>query len=333
MTSAANNGIIRSDACDICRLCGASGSIIYHDLPDRLFGSLGAWNLKRCNNSSCGLVWLDPMPLEEDIHKAYQHYYTHDLAASTVNHAPVWKRSINFLMGKIYSSLIGMTPLQRERSAIDRMYLEDLVPGRLLELGCGDGSRLAKFSALGWTVEGQEVDPRSAANVSSKQRIKVHLGSLETLGLPEKSYDAIVMNHVIEHIHDPLKLLVECCRLLKPGGVCVASTPNMNGLGHQFFKSFWIGLDPPRHLLLFSKINLQRLGEHAGFGKCEVWTTAANAYGWALGSLQIRLNKTYLGRELNLTLKLFAASFQFLARTVYAFRKDSGDECIIRLTK
>ena len=49
-----------------CSACGAEGLLLYDGLEDRLFGAPGAWTMKRCPAQSCGLLWLDPAPLEEE---------------------------------------------------------------------------------------------------------------------------------------------------------------------------------------------------------------------------------------------------------------------------
>ena len=41
-------------------------------MPDRLYGVIGQWNLRKCNKEDCGVIWLDPMPLESELYKAYQ---------------------------------------------------------------------------------------------------------------------------------------------------------------------------------------------------------------------------------------------------------------------
>src|SRR5690348_6884927 len=69
---------IRSRSCPNCYLCKASGKLLYEGLTDRLFDAPGSWSLKLCPNPSCGLIWLDPMPIESDIAKAYERYYTHE---------------------------------------------------------------------------------------------------------------------------------------------------------------------------------------------------------------------------------------------------------------
>ena len=51
---------------------------LYQNLRDRLFSAPGQWNLVRCAEKSCGIIWLDPMPLEGDIGEAYRDYLTHE---------------------------------------------------------------------------------------------------------------------------------------------------------------------------------------------------------------------------------------------------------------
>src|SRR5690242_5713387 len=74
------NDTIRSRECPDCYVCGSPGQRLYSDLQDRLFSAPGKWNLSQCTNAECGTVWLNPMPLEEDIIRAYQDYYTHTAA-------------------------------------------------------------------------------------------------------------------------------------------------------------------------------------------------------------------------------------------------------------
>jgi hypothetical protein len=73
-----NNDGIHTIPCPDCKICGSPGVSTYQGLQDRLFSTSGFWNLKKCSNAECGIMWLDPMPLESDIHKAYTSYYTHD---------------------------------------------------------------------------------------------------------------------------------------------------------------------------------------------------------------------------------------------------------------
>jgi SAM-dependent methyltransferase len=83
-------------------------------------------------------------------------------------------------------------------------------------------------------------------------------------------YDVITMSHVIEHVPEPLQLLSECHRILKPGGRLVALTPNTQSTAHRKFRKNWFYLEPPRHLQLFNAVGLGRLARNAGFVSTEM---------------------------------------------------------------
>src|SRR5689334_15196819 len=78
------NGEIRVRPQPECYVCRTPGQRQYSGLQDRINHAPGVWNISRCPNPDCGLLWLDPMPLEEDIGKAYITYFTHGSAQPVV---------------------------------------------------------------------------------------------------------------------------------------------------------------------------------------------------------------------------------------------------------
>jgi 2-polyprenyl-3-methyl-5-hydroxy-6-metoxy-1,4-benzoquinol methylase len=320
---------IRSIPCPSCKVCGFPGEMAYRELSDRLFSAPGLWNLTQCPNKECGLMWLDPMPLEEDIHEAYQTYYTHGENAQkeSQNIKPITK-----VLSYLFQLFLRLTPITKERIALDRMFLVNIKPGKLLEIGCGDGARLGRLSALGWSVEGQEVDPVSAA-IAAKRGLEIHLGPLEKLSLPAESYDAIVMNHVIEHVHEPVKLLSECRRLLKAKGTLVSVTPNIRSYGHRIFKANWRGLEPPRHVMLHCQESLRLVAQQAGFENPAMWTTVANANHLTKASLQLICGTKNPKLSIKALYYFVPTLFLLWARIIQIFDKDSGEECVLILRR
>ena len=156
-------------------------------------------------------------------------------------------------------------------------WLEAREGGRLLDVGCGNGVFLDVMRQLGWEVTG--VDPDGAAVTVARQKLglQVFEGSLEEAGLPGGHFDAITMNHVIEHVPDPIGTLRECHRVLRPGGRLVVATPNISSLGRRLFDDAWVLWDPPRHLHLFSQSALRACAELAGLEISELRTTARGA--------------------------------------------------------
>ena len=69
---------------------------------------------------------------------------------------------------------------------------------------------------------------------------------------------------MIEHVPDPIATLKECARLLKKGGKLVLATPNQESMSHRTFGKDWRGLEPPRHLHIFSPSSLNRALNQAG---------------------------------------------------------------------
>jgi SAM-dependent methyltransferase len=118
--------------------------------------------------------------------------------------------------------------------------------------------------SLGWEGCGVEPDPKSAAQ-AREAGLDVREGLLRQQAFPEVHFDAITMNHVIEHLHDPMDTLRHCWKLLKPGGHITVITPNFGSRGHELFGPDWVALDPPRHLVLFTDNSLRRVLESCGF--------------------------------------------------------------------
>lgn len=300
--------VIHTEDVPECPLCGEiNRKVLYTGLRDRLFGAPGEWTFKEC--CGCGLVYLDPRPTPEDIGKAYTTYYTHSASMSPKGNSLIHRfyRAIKAgYLGKRWGYEHCLKPWQMtlglllylhpgRRSQLDStvMYLKAIPSGRLLDVGCGSGEFLERMRDLGWYAEGLDTD-EVAVRRARERGLQVRLGTLEQQSYPEASFDAITSNHVIEHVHDFRTLLREFRRLLKPSGRAVVVTPNIGSLGHKYFKTDWRGLEPPRHLQIFSHFTLRRLAEEAGFQSISIWTTMQNAHSMYVASRSIEHSGTYV---------------------------------------
>lgn len=305
INESASNTAIRTEHKPDCMICGRRGDVLYSNLHDRLFGAPGEWTLKKCPNTGCGLVWLDPAPCKEELWKAYATYYTHQDNITQMGNAI--KSGYRFVRDCYLSLAYGYFARQIQsrfkwlgiilyffpgrRADVDFsvMYLPASPQGRLLEIGCGNGQMLNFMGLLGWQVEGIDFDPAAVTNAQGKG-LKVALGSLEEQGYQNASFDAILMSHVIEHVADPTSLLAECNRILKPGGVLSMVTPNMESIGCWLYGCSWLHLDPPRHIILYNCTTLQAVTLHAGFAEITTRTTIRDAHTlfWASHSIKRR---------------------------------------------
>lgn len=143
---------------------------------------------------------------------------------------------------------------------------------RLLDIGSGNGDFVLLANSLGYRAEGLEIDP-SARDFALKRGLVVHQGGLPDSGLPSSSVDVITMNHVLEHLHDPVASLKEAFRLLLPGGKLWVQVPNLDGASNKFWGEDSRLLEPPRHLIMFNVGNLKRLFLRAGFKNVEQLST------------------------------------------------------------
>ena len=320
-----NTNEIRSAPCPTCILCGSEGEIMYEGLRDRLFGASGSWNCKKCPDAQCGLLWLDPMPLPEDIGKAYAQYYTH--APLPTDRTSLFKRFVQLTERRWLSTKYGypedpadlsssllkkshyLFPFYSPPAIAGVRFLPFVRNGRLLDVGCGSGGWLAIMKNLGWAVEGVDFDPK-AVKAAAEINIKVQIGSVEDQKYPPASFDAITLSHVIEHVPDPIGTIMECARLLKPGGRLMLYTPNASSRCHYYFKRDWRGLEPPRHLHIFSFTSMQKLFDRAGFKQMSIRPhigTSVTYESWLLrrsGGRTIDLNRQAFSTRL--FLRLFA---------------------------
>jgi SAM-dependent methyltransferase len=233
-------------------------------------------------------MWLDPAPIAEDIHLAYQSYFTH----GAQDGKPSLSTRIRSFCYASYQFLqqipAAMSGLGAARQKMQQMFLYDLKPGKLLDVGCGDGKFLNLMRGLGWAVDGVDFDSKAIINAKEKYGLNLHCGALEGVNFPKESFDAVTMSHVIEHLPDPLLLLQEVRRILKPGGRLVVTTPNSDGYGHQKFAAYWFGIDPPRHMKIYSPRTLRICAEKLGFREIRTITVATNADIFLGGSFSIR---------------------------------------------
>jgi hypothetical protein len=94
------------------------------------------------------------------------------------------------------------------------------------------------------------------------------------------------MNHVIEHVGQPLPLLETLCDLLVPGGVVVGQTPNCDCPEARLLGDLWPQWHVPRHLVVFSDTTLRAHAARAGFEVVSVRGAASSATQWSGGLLK-----------------------------------------------
>jgi SAM-dependent methyltransferase len=93
-------------------------------------------------------------------------------------------------------------------------------------VGCGDGSFLLAARERGWRVTGTEVSRWAARMLLKAHDLPVLEGDLLEIDLPEGTYDAVTLWHVLEHTERPLQTLRRARALLREDGILIAAVPN-----------------------------------------------------------------------------------------------------------
>ena len=167
--------------------------------------------------------------------------------------------------------------LKRLRSLVDSNRIT------LLDYGCGNGAFLkesAKQMPTG-NFYGYEINSQNEKQVLFDGRVVLLKGSFEFLLQALPLCDLITMNHVIEHLPDPWKVLSALQTKLNRSGILEGQTPATDSLEQKIFKKGWSGFHAPRHTVIFSRKGLQKILEHAGFAQSQI-TPAFNPAGIAI---------------------------------------------------
>jgi 2-polyprenyl-3-methyl-5-hydroxy-6-metoxy-1,4-benzoquinol methylase len=146
---------------------------------------------------------------------------------------------------------------------------------RVLELGPATGYMTHAFGERGCAVVGIELDPAMAAKAEAFTE-RMIVGNIDELDLDgelgDERFDAIVAADVLEHLRDPLKVLLDLKKFLKPDGAFVISFPNVAhgsvrlALLSGRFDYQDIGLLDATHLRFFTRESFEELLDEAELG-------------------------------------------------------------------
>jgi SAM-dependent methyltransferase len=191
-----------------------------------------------------------------------------------------------------------------------RLFLARARPGRLFDIGCGEGAFLAEASARGFEVAGIDLDAGMVEVARSRGLRDVSCGllmgedgalspALERGG----RFDWITAFEVLEHQADVLGFLRAAARMLAPGGRLCGSVPNRDRLFAARKRRDTDGDWPPHHFFWFSQRSLATTLARGGFPVAEVmpvpepdlWGHAASFEAAVFGPLRRRARLTRPG--------------------------------------
>jgi len=240
--------------------CNACGADSFKELSE-----VDGWHIGQCSN--CSLIYVNPVP-----------YFEPDAAFS--------EKSLEFqYTGYMYENLAAVldfevSQLQRQFQRVAAL-MGNGAPaggGRYLDIGCGSGVSVRAAADLGWEAVGTDLDPELIRLGKEELGVDLRCGHLLDLDLGERQFEFIRLRDVIEHLPNPLEVLLEIKRLLAPKGTLLIVTPNEMGLPTQLRLLFGkrdrvATVVPPHHLHGFTQRTLTRILDRAGFDIHEVDST------------------------------------------------------------
>lgn len=159
---------------------------------------------------------------------------------------------------------------EEDRKATARVIIKEILKekskGKMLDIGCATGDFLVVAKEHGFVAEGLELSRWSSGIAKSKgittysHSIKVHSRKFP------KKYDVITLWGVIEHFEDPLAEMENINALLKPNGIVVLWTGDVDSITSKLMgRNWWYWLG--QHIQYFTRDSLGLLGDKTGFGE------------------------------------------------------------------
>jgi ubiquinone/menaquinone biosynthesis C-methylase UbiE len=114
------------------------------------------------------------------------------------------------------------------RARLNR-WLDEVLPAegdgaRLLDLGCGTGHQMAELRSRGYEVVGVDGSSEMLEHArANNPDAELHRAEVDRLPLPDDAFDYILCIEVLRYLPDPTACISEMARVLKPGGVCLAT--------------------------------------------------------------------------------------------------------------
>ncbi len=153
---------------------------------------------------------------------------------------------------------------------IDYAFSSQFVPsGKVLDVGCGNGSFMSVYEQHGYDVVGVEYG-KEAADTAEKQH-SVRYGVFDEMDFGEEKFDLVIFRGVLQYVPYPKKYIEKAISLLSSGGhLFITAQPNMNSLAFQLFgKRFtqpvtgadFVGFTESALTTYLSKLGLKKMGE------------------------------------------------------------------------
>ncbi len=229
-----------------CPRCGGPSYLILFRASDRLYETKArTFHVVEC--SACRLIRLRPTPTADEVRSFYRDSYWWETDSSASGRLAELYRQ--FVLG----DHVRFVTSHGKHSA------------PVLDVGCGGGAFVRALIDRGIPAVGLDVSPIAAGMARVEGYSTAVCGALPFSPFAARSFSAVTLLHVLEHVPDPAALLLAIDDLLIPGGKLIVQVPNAASWQFLLLGERWSGLDMPRHLTHFRAADLESLLAGCGF--------------------------------------------------------------------
>ncbi|MDR1312795.1 MAG: methyltransferase domain-containing protein [Deltaproteobacteria bacterium] len=150
-------------------------------------------------------------------------------------------------------------------------WLEGRAPGKLLDMGAGNGTFVRTANSMGWKATALEINTE-CAEAMLNEGFQVIVKPLELSDLPHGSFDLVTFWEVLEHLAEPRLALSRVAPLFNEGGVLLVMVPNAGSLVTRILHEKSNTFGGHSHLNHFDAGSLARLLESLGYQILEMET-------------------------------------------------------------
>ena len=230
--------------CPLCRHDHFTYQFTHADLP-----------IVRCDG--CSLLMRNPQPSDDELRAIYSDDYFFGTSADGANDS--YEKEFARLKQATASAYLDRVEQYLGWDHASRR------GKRLLDLGAGLGDLLVTAQSRGYDVTGIEYSASSVARANARLGAAiVRQGTIESVRPPDGSYDVCMLSDVIEHTRDPLAVLDQVWRVLKPGGAVFVATPSLDSWSARLLRDRWMEFKA-EHLFFFDSATLESALVRAGF--------------------------------------------------------------------
>jgi 2-polyprenyl-3-methyl-5-hydroxy-6-metoxy-1,4-benzoquinol methylase len=238
-----------------CPVCSSANvAFAYEAGTNRRPAEEARWRVYACRQ--CGHGFMNPQPSWHELSS----YYVEDYDPYLQDHGAETARDKEAVSIALESGTFRHLPVPAGK--------------RVLDVGCGAGWFLRICKQLGAETFG--IEPSAfGAKRSRDDGLEVFNGTvqdyLEQYG-PQRKFDVITANHVVEHAPNPVQTLEGAKSLLAPGGTLWISVPNAACYFSRALGAEWHSTDLPYHLQQFTPKSVELAGHRAGLKPRRVYT-------------------------------------------------------------